>query len=176
MVILTSAAITGSVLSGIVLAASGRYLLGLAPAEADFLIAASCLAFGIFSFLPIRHRIPQFDRETPPPWTRSRSYEWAAVDGAMLGLGWLTRIQYVAWFAIPVAAFLCGDIVLGGLIFGGYGAGRMLGTWIIPALGRMGDVPGGDNSAKYLSKIELANVVTGYISCYVGVVLFLHLV
>lgn len=166
--ILTASALASSAISGILLGIAGRVLLPRSVIGLPLLVPTACLFFGLLALLPIRHSLPQRDRETPPPWTVSKPYTWALIDGSALGLGWMTRIQYAVWYVIPLAAIASGSPILGGLIFLSYGFGRMWGTWSIPVVQASGWWSAEDLSVRLLAWIPRANSVCALMSLVTG--------
>lgn len=169
--VLTLAALASSITSGVVLGFIGRRVVDLDRFGMVAGMTGICIFFGAVSLLGIRRHIPQFDRETSPPWTMSGPYQWAFIDGAMLGLGWATRIQYAVWYVIPIAAFLYADPLVGAVIYGAYGVGRMWGTWLIPILRRRTYESDSVFVSRLLAAISRANSICGIASITVGAVL-----
>lgn len=172
IVVLTLAALVSSATFGLVLGFVGRILVNLNDLTAIIVLALVSLVLGVISLLPIRRHIPQFDRETPPPWTRNGPFVWAITDGGMLGLGWATRIQYASWYVIPIAAIVYSHPMVGAVIYGAYGMGRMWGTWLIPILPCGKRASDSVSATRLLSMIPKANSICGIASLAVGVFLF----
>ena len=72
-------------------------------------------------------RVLQFDCETPRRWVDQGAFRWAVKTGATLGVGGTTRIGFWLWFAVPLGAFLVGDVAAAVSIYGTYAAARGLG-------------------------------------------------
>lgn len=132
---IVSAAAAGAV-AGAVLGGVGHELPVSTRAAIATLLASGAVVLG---FLGLVERAPaplQFDRETPQRWVHSGSVSWALKNGGSLGLGVGSRLGFWLWYAIPTTAFLSGDLLLGGLIYGVYGlvraggaVGLILASW-----------------------------------------------
>jgi hypothetical protein len=79
------------------------------------------------------HRLgpPQRDRETPQRWLHHGSLAWSARNGVALGAAVTSRIGFWLWYAVPVGAFLSASPLVGGLVYGLYGAMRAAGVWAL---------------------------------------------
>ncbi len=73
----------------------------------------------------------QRDIETPQHWMLAGSLQWAALNGAALGLGATTRIGFWLWYVVPLGALLSGGADAGALVYGAFGASRGMAVWVI---------------------------------------------
>ena len=73
----------------------------------------------------------EINRETSQALLELGPIRWSVVNGAALGVGFVSRIGFAAWYAIPLTAVGFGDPLLGSLVFGAYGAARGLAVWPI---------------------------------------------
>ncbi len=125
-----SSALAGIVAGAALGAAGGLLALGLRVAVGSIL-AVAAIAVGSLEFFGRRVRLPQFDCETPQRWIRKGPLRWATRNGLILGFGATSRIGFWLWYAIPLGAFLVGDVRLGAVVYGTYGLVRGLGAVFI---------------------------------------------
>lgn len=129
--------------SGIAAGLAFGWLGGVTPAETRIVIAT--LLAGVGFYLGVREtgigphapRLLQRDRETPQRWMDYGPIPWAALNGAALGFGATTRIGTALWYAIPASALLIGDPLVGGAVYGCYGALRGGLVWGVLRLPRL---------------------------------------
>lgn len=102
-------------------------------------LAALALAILGVAYLTGRYRsMVQRNCETAQAWLDRGPLQWATMNGASLGVGFMSRLGFVSWYVIPVASFLSGDAVLGAIIFGVYGAARGFAPMVWLGLFRAG--------------------------------------
>jgi len=114
-------------------------VLGLAGAQIPLnwrvtggsLAAVGLLALGLQHLFGERPRLIEINRETSQALLELGPIRWSVVNGAALGVGFVSRIGFAAWYAIPLTALGFGDPLLGSLVFGAYGAARGLAVWPI---------------------------------------------
>jgi hypothetical protein len=70
----------------------------------------------------------QCDRETPKSWIDRGPAWWALQNGLTLGCGATTRIGFMLWYVIPLAAVVSGSAAAGAIVFAAYGFTRGLGA------------------------------------------------
>lgn len=70
-------------------------------------------------------RLLQFNRETEQSLVSRGPYEWAVVNGALLGMGFTSRIGYWLPYLVPIGRFVAGSWLFGALIWGTYGIVRL---------------------------------------------------
>ncbi len=70
------------------------------------------------------------DCETSQSWLERGPLAWALMNGAALGSGFLSRIGFVCWYAVPLASFAFGSSVIGALVYGLYAGLRGLGVCV----------------------------------------------
>lgn len=75
--------------------------------------------------------LPQRSRETPKRWLGRGPVSWALLNGAALGVGATSRIEFWLWYVVPLSALLSGSIVFGAAVYGVYGLARASGVWAI---------------------------------------------
>jgi hypothetical protein len=92
--------------------------------------ALGLLGLGLAVLLGRTRRLLERNCETPQSWLEYGPVGWAIVNGAALGVGFTSRIGFVAWYAVPVACIGFGDPLLGAVIFGAYGGGRGFSVWL----------------------------------------------
>jgi hypothetical protein len=134
----TTAAIVGAGLVGLALGAIGSSL-GVGMREAITVGCAALIgAAGTQELAWGSIRLLQFNRETS---RRLRTYPlfWAAYNGFVLGTAFRTRIGFVVWYVVPLAALLAGDALIGGLLYATYGASRGLAPWLLISADRRGE-------------------------------------
>lgn len=87
------------------------------------MLAFAGIAVGIWQ--SARGPIPVLQRscETAQLWMNTGALTGSALNGAALGAGFVTRVGYWIWYAVPATAFLAGPLK-GMLIFGVYGLVR----------------------------------------------------
>jgi len=127
--VLTVAGAAGGAVSGTLLGAAG----GLIPAGTRFaaamVLGIAVLPVGALAAAGVRVPVPQWDRETPQPWLSRGVGVWSMVHGLTLGAGWLTRIEFPAWYVLPVVAACSGSPSAGALVLGTYGLVRVGMVW-----------------------------------------------
>jgi hypothetical protein len=125
-----SSALAGLV-TGAVLGAVGSLLPLDFRLAAGSILAVIAIAVGGLEFFGRRVQLPQFDCETPQRWVHRGPLRWATRNGLTLGFGATSRIGFWLWYAVPLGAFLLGDLRLGAIIYGTYGLVRALGAVFI---------------------------------------------
>lgn len=93
------------------------------------LAAVMLVPLGILHLTSGRHRLIQRNCETAQQWMELGPIRWAVVNGSALGVGFMSRIGFLAWYLVPLASFGFGDPALGAVIFGAYGGTRGLAVW-----------------------------------------------
>ena len=116
-------------------AGAGLGLLGSllgeqARASLVSLAALGLLGIGLWHLYGTRPRMAQRDCETAQEWMDRGPIRWALANGGSLGTGFLSRIGFVVWYAVPVACVGFGDPAAGAVIFGLYGATRGFAVWL----------------------------------------------
>lgn len=81
------------------------------------------------------HPVPVLQRNTESPqrWLRLPPKVWSTANGAVLGLGFTSRLGSWAWYLVPVGALLSGSAAGGALVYGAYAFAR-LGTSVVIAV------------------------------------------
>ena len=124
-----------SALAGLVAGAVLGVLGGLLPIGFRLAVGSilAVVAIAVSGLELLGHRIqpPQFDCETPQRWVHKGPLRWATQNGLALGFGATSRIGFWLWYAIPLGAFLFGDLWLGAVVYGTYGLIRGLGAVVI---------------------------------------------
>jgi hypothetical protein len=124
----------GATLAGTVAGAGLGFLGGHFELSTRAAIASLLAPFGILlgalELSKWRVRPFQWDRETDQRWMRFGAWTGAILNGLTLGLGFISRLGYWLWYALPAGAFLSGDVVFSATLFGLYGFVRA----IIPVL------------------------------------------
>jgi hypothetical protein len=95
------------------------------------ILAVAAIAVGSLELFGHRMQPLQFDCETPQRWVNRGAWQWATRNGLTLGFGNTSRIGFWLWYVIPLGAFLIGDPVPSGIIYGTYGLVRALGAVVI---------------------------------------------
>ncbi len=95
------------------------------------LLATGAVAIGGLELFGRRIQPLQFDCETPQRWVDKGALRWATWNGLTLGFGATSRIGFWLWYAIPLGAFLVGDLGAGAAIYGTYALVRALGAPMI---------------------------------------------
>lgn len=120
-----------AVLTGVGLGAALGWLGGVAGADVRAGVAAAFAVGGIAVSaveLARGRRLPllQRSRETNRDWMRFGAAVSAAMNGVAMGAGFVTRIGYWLWYAVPVSAFAIGSPAAGALLFGVYALTRAI--------------------------------------------------
>lgn len=123
------------------------------------LLALLGLAVGVLDLGSSRLSVLQCDRETPQSWMRFGALRWAAVNGAMLGLGFTSRIGFWLWYVVPAGSLLLGDPWLGAAIYGLYGFVRSGAIWLLVS-GKLNRVGRGEPSDWLIMQYGRAQTVT----------------
>lgn len=64
--------------------------------------------------------------ETPKSWIELRPISWAILNGGALGLGFVTRVGFWAWYSLPLLEVRSASWQWGAVIGTSYGLGRTL--------------------------------------------------
>ncbi len=165
---LAAASAAGASLAGLLLGALGSML----PSQARIACASALGVAAVLIAAVGRGRgVLHCDRETPQRWVHLGPLRWATRNGFVLGIGATTRISFWLWYAVPFAALLFGDALLGALVYGTYGGIRGLAPyWVMWRVVRR---PGWDYAAFLLGHNRVARVVTTAHLLVVGVVVSL---
>jgi hypothetical protein len=126
-----AAAIVGAALGAI-----GNLLDVDARAGIATLLALAALAVGTAEASGRHARPWQLDRETPQQWLHAGPIQWAARNGAALGIGATTRIGFWSWYVIPAVAVLAGEPGFGASLFATYAVARTTSAWGLIVAGR----------------------------------------
>lgn len=131
-------------------------LLGSLVGERERIVATSlvAVAFAAAGLAQLRprssHWLPQRDCETAQGWLRYGAVGWAVLNGGALGTGFLSRIGFISWYAVPLASVAFGSAALGALIYGAYGGVRGFAVWFWLAWLRRSKSGHGDPAAAIL--------------------------
>jgi hypothetical protein len=121
--------------AGLVAGAALGIVGGLLPLDIRLavgsILAIAAVAVGSLELFGRRMQPLQFDCETPQRWVNRGAWRWATRNGLTLGFGATSRIGFWLWYVIPLGAFLIGDPVASGIIYGTYGLVRALGAVVI---------------------------------------------
>jgi hypothetical protein len=125
------AALIAGASCGAALGALGALLPGQSRVTGASVAALSLAGVGLAQLRPgSRHRLWERDCETAQAWLRHGAVRWAIMNGAALGSGFGSRIGFVSWYAVPLAALAFGSPALGALIYGLYGGVRGFAVWL----------------------------------------------
>jgi hypothetical protein len=134
----TAAGLFSSTLVGVALGLSGGWLIdeGLRIWAALVVVALAGLAalrgFGWLGFL-----LPRVRRQTREAWgKRFHPAIAATLWGFELGLTFATRFTFTGLAVIAGSAFVIGDPLFGGVLFGTLWIARALPAWLIPSVTR----------------------------------------
>ena len=129
-----------SAVAGLVAGAALGSVGGLLPLDVRLavgsILAIVAIAVGGLELSGRRMQPLQFDCETPQRWVNKGAWRWATRNGLALGFGATSRIGFWLWYVIPLGAFLLGDPLASGILYGTYGLVRALGAVVI-VLGMM---------------------------------------
>ncbi len=167
--VLSAAAAAG--LAGLALGLLGASLLAdtreyIVPAVAGMLAVAGIWDAGVRR-LPLLQR----DTETPQQWLDLGPVGWAAVNGAALGVGAGSRLGFLLWYAIPLAALLSPSLLFSAFVYGAYGFSRAVAA---PTLYRLGSRFHGLD-AWLITRMPLARTVTSAYLAFMALVALLGL-
>lgn len=114
-----------------------------------------CLLLAFRDARIISFPLPQRKQQAPHRWLRDFGYFSAVLMwGIYIGLGVATFMVLSGYYALVIAAILCGPL-FGGLTILGYWTGRALSVWLAPkAIG----VSGGATDPLYPSFLPLARL------------------
>lgn len=109
-------------------------LLGsLLPGEARIALGTG-LAMLLVVVPMVSARLPQVNRETKQSLLGRGPYVWALSNGALLGLGFTSRIGYWTFYLVPLCCLAVGSPPIGAIIWGAYGLTRMFLASVIACL------------------------------------------
>jgi hypothetical protein len=122
----------GAVAGGLLGATAGL----VAEPHRGIVVGLLCAAVAVGSVVrpkPLWER----DQETDQGLLRQGPLRWAARNGALLGLGFTSRLGFWTWYLIPLGITLTGEWRLGAVAWGGYGITR-LGVAVVAAYASTG--------------------------------------
>lgn len=111
---------------GALLGFLGSFIAVEARASIGALIGCVLIVIGGLDILGYAPTVLEFDRETPQRWMSQGPIRASLLNGWVLGVGILSRIGFWLWYVIPFGSFLFGEVVVGAIVFGSYGALRGL--------------------------------------------------
>jgi hypothetical protein len=118
--------------------------------------------------------LPQLSRETEQALLHRGPVEWATLNGALLGLGFTSRIGFWTWYFVPLTCLTSGSTGAGAVIWGSYGFMRM--ALPVAAAVRMRRVPAMVVVADaLLGRLQLARRATNVAALLLAVILVLRL-
>jgi len=120
----TSALFAGTLL-GLASSVTGR----ISPRLTAIVIGALGVLLSARDVGVLHFPIPQLRRQTNPVWRHRFGPTWAAwLWGLDLGSGLTTLVSYAAYWLLPIAVILRGEVWYGAGVFGLFGFGRALWT------------------------------------------------
>lgn len=130
---MTAATLAGALAGGL-LGWAGR--LTPSPGRVGFVctLAAAGALFAVVGGVAGVRLLPQVDRETEQRLLHHGPLRWAMENGALLGLGFASRLGTWLWYAVPVAAFATGSPAEGAIVYAVYGGVRLLVPSVLAAL------------------------------------------
>ena len=118
------------------LALLGAALPGIGTTAAVAVAAAAASVAAIAEARGVRI-VPQVRRQVPEHWRRTLPLPIAAAGyGALLGLGFVTFVLTLAFWALAAIAFALGDVELGFAVGVGFGLGRALPIVLVAPFAR----------------------------------------
>ena len=123
-VVFAVSATTAGIVSGAVLGAVGLLLETDVRRAIGLAAGAVAAAVASIQLVGLRLPVPQRNCETGQLWMNTGALTSAALNGASMGTGFVTRIGYWLWYVVPLAAILSGSPAYGAIIFGCYGFAR----------------------------------------------------
>ena len=128
MIVLTAtAAVAGAGVFAVIAVAGAAF-----PAVSRGLVAASA-SLVLVAAAWRRSRPWQRDAETPTEWLEREGLGVAVRNGFALGAGFLTRLGFWIWWALPVLVFESGSVRAGAVVGATYGAVRLGSSSLVAA-------------------------------------------
>jgi len=109
---------------GLILGMIGSLFRSETRAAAASLGAVGAIIVGAADILGRGIRLPQVDRETAQRMMHWGAIRGAVANGALLGMGFVSRIGFWLWYVVPMTALLAGDPLVGAIVYGCYGFTR----------------------------------------------------
>lgn len=103
------------------------------------------------------------DRETSQAWLHLGAVRWAVLNGFALGMGFTSRIGFIAWYFIPFACFAAGSPTLGAIIFGCYGLARGAAVWLWFAVMNIKKIGQDEVAEPLFARKYIARKVSSYV-------------
>lgn len=125
-----AAATSTGVVCGLLFGAAGASLSPVARTGATAATVFGSLLLAVAEAGSARRLLPQRNKETSQALVHDGPLPWAAKHGALLGMGFASRIGTWLWYFIPLAAFASHSPAAGALIYGVYSFVRLLGSAI----------------------------------------------
>jgi hypothetical protein len=131
-VVFTLAAAVSAAFVGGLLGALGSSIPDAARRHAATGLAVIGIAIAVIELARRRPIwLPHRSRETPKRWLGRRPASWAILNGAALGVGATSRIEFWLWYVVPLGALLSGSVLFGAALYGVYGLARASGVWVL---------------------------------------------
>jgi hypothetical protein len=83
----------------------------------------------------------QLSVESPRRWSSFGPILWPLANGAILGIGFATRIGFWLWWIVPFSALLSGSPQHGALVYGCYALARSASAGVVMMLPRLSPRP-----------------------------------
>jgi hypothetical protein len=95
------------------------------------LLGFGTLVFGAAQLKIIPLKFPQRKKQVPHGWRCHRPTRMVISYGAVLGLGFATRIPVITIYAVGLFCFMRRDLLMAALVFALFGVGRSLPLWFL---------------------------------------------
>jgi len=129
---------TAGVVLGGLLGALGSVIPGDARVVVATVLAVPAAIVAVIELRGRRIAPLQCDQETPQRWLLLGPLRWAAVNGAVLGAGFTTRIGFALFYLVPAAALLVGNALVGAAVYAAYAFSRTGGSYVFLHADRSG--------------------------------------
>lgn len=100
-------------------------------------LAIAAMAYSAADLSRIQLPVPQVRWQVPRSWANWGLIKYAALFGAILGLGMITFVPFAGYWLVLSAAVVRADPTGGALALGAFGAGRALPAVLTPLVARV---------------------------------------
>jgi hypothetical protein len=120
------------------------------PVMLGWLLIGLLLVYGIADLRGHRLWVPSSTWRVPQTWSRCGELPFAGLFGAVLGLGFITEVNYVGYYVLLAICFASGSLSAGALLLGVFGFTRGVPLLLIAARAKgQGCVCGPDAVAQF---------------------------
>jgi len=126
-----NASVAGGAFGGAATGAALGFLASTVPARPRAAVATITLLSVAAGMAFLFHRPWQRNTETSQLLLEKGPLRWAFLNGALLGVGFTSRIGFWLWYVIPITVWMSGSAIAGMAVWGLYGGARLLASGVV---------------------------------------------